>query len=36
MIQGLQLSDLIDLRRDFEFWTLNIVETAIDSGDFGS
>jgi hypothetical protein len=26
----------MDLRRDFELWTFNIVETAIDYGDFGS
>jgi hypothetical protein len=25
----------MDLRRDFELWTFNIVETAIDYGDFG-
>jgi hypothetical protein len=27
-------SDWIHLRRDFELWTFNIVETAIDYGDF--
>jgi hypothetical protein len=27
--QGLQLSDWMDLRRDFELWTFDIVETAI-------
>jgi hypothetical protein len=26
----------MNLRRDFELWTFNIVETAIDYGDFGS
>ena len=26
----------MNLRRDFELWTLNIVETAIDYGDVGS
>jgi hypothetical protein len=26
----------MNLRRDFEFWTLNIVETAINNWDFGS
>jgi hypothetical protein len=26
----------MDLRRDFELWTCNIVETAIDYGGFGS
>ena len=26
----------MDLRRDFELWTFNIIETAIDYGDFGS
>ena len=26
----------MNLRRDFEFWTFNIVEIAIDYGDFGS
>jgi hypothetical protein len=33
---GLQLSDWMNLRRDFEFWTFNVVETAIDYGDLGS
>ena len=33
---GLQLSDWISIRRDFELWIFNIVETAIDHGDFGS
>jgi hypothetical protein len=32
----LQLSDWMNLKRDFEFWTLNSVETAIDYGDFRS
>jgi hypothetical protein len=32
---GLQLSDWMDLRRDFELWTFDIV-TAIDYEDFGS
>ena len=36
LLWGLQLSDWIDLRRDFELWTFNIIETAIDYGDFGS
>ena len=26
----------MNLRRDFELWTFNIIETAIDYGDFGS
>jgi hypothetical protein len=26
----------MNLRKDFELWTFNIVETAIDYGDFGS
>ena len=26
----------INLRRDLELWTFNIIETAIDYGDFGS
>jgi hypothetical protein len=33
---GLQLSDWINLRRDLEFWTFNIVETAVDYEDFES
>jgi hypothetical protein len=33
---GLDLSDLINLRRDFEYWTFNILGTAIYHGDFGS
>jgi hypothetical protein len=33
---GLQPSDCMNIRRDFEFWTFNIVETAIDYGEFGS
>jgi hypothetical protein len=33
---GLQLSDWMNLRRDFELWTFNIVETAIAYGDSGS
>jgi len=32
----LQLSDWMNLRRDFELWTFNIVGTAIDYGDFGN
>ena len=36
LIWGLQLSDWIDLRRDFELWIFNIVDTVIDYGDFGS
>ena len=36
LLWGLQLSDRMDLRRDFELWTLNIVETARDYGDVGS
>ena len=36
LIPGLQLSDWMDLRRDFELWTFNIVETAVDYRDFGS
>jgi hypothetical protein len=35
-IWGLQLSDWMDLRRDFEHWTFNTVEIAISYGDFGS
>jgi len=31
---GLQLSDWLNLRRDFELWTFNIVETGIDYRDF--
>jgi hypothetical protein len=31
---GSQLSNLRNLREDFELWTFNIVETAIDSGEF--
>ena len=32
--KGLQLRDCMNLRRDFEFWTINIniVETVIDCG----
>jgi hypothetical protein len=26
----------MNLRRDFELWTFNIVETAVEYGDFGS
>ena len=33
---GSQLSNLRNLREDFELWTFNIVETAIDSGEFWS
>ena len=33
---GLLISDWMDLRRDFEIWNFNIVETAMDYGDFGS
>jgi hypothetical protein len=36
LIQGLQLSNWIDLRRDFELWTFDIVDIAINYGDFGS
>ena len=32
----LQLSNWINLRRDFELWILNIVETAIGYGEFRS
>jgi hypothetical protein len=31
-----KLSDWMNLRRDFEPWTFNTVETAINYGDFGS
>ena len=34
LLWGLQLSDWINLRRNFELWTFNIVETAIDYEDF--
>jgi hypothetical protein len=30
------LSDSMNLRRDFELWTFNIIDTTIDYGDFGS
>jgi len=33
---GTKLSDWMNLRRDFNLWTFNIVETAIDYEDFGS
>ena len=33
---GLQLSDWMNLRRDFELWTFNILETAIDYENFES
>jgi hypothetical protein len=36
IISCLDLGITIEIRRDFEFWTFNIVETAIDYGDFGS
>ena len=36
LLWGLQLSDWMNLRRDFELWTFNIVETAIDYEDFES
>jgi hypothetical protein len=36
MLWGLQLSNFMNLRRDLELWTFNIVEAAIDYGDFGS
>jgi hypothetical protein len=36
LIWGLELSDWMNLRRDFEAWTFIIVETAIDYWDFGS
>ena len=36
LLWGLQLSDWMNLRRDLELWTFNIVETAIDYEDFGS
>ena len=32
LLWGLQLSDWMNLRRDIELWTFNIVETAIDYG----
>ena len=30
------MSDWLDLRRDFELWTFNIVDTAIDHENFGN
>ena len=33
---GIITSDWMNLRRHFELWTFNIVETAIDYGDFES
>ena len=36
LLWGLQLSDWMNLRRDFELWTFNIVDTAIDYGDSGN
>ena len=36
LLWGLQLSDWMNLRRDLELWTFNIVETAIDCKDFES
>jgi hypothetical protein len=36
LLWGLQLSYWIYLRKDIEFWTFKIVETAVDYGDFGS
>ena len=36
LLWGLQLSDWMNLRRDFELWTFNIVVTAIDYEDFES
>jgi hypothetical protein len=35
-IWELQLIDWLNLRREFQLWTFNIVETAMDYGDFGS
>ena len=32
--KGLQLSDWMNLRRNFELWTYNTVETVIDYGTF--
>ena len=32
--RGLQLNGYMNLRRDIQLWTFNIVETAIDYGDF--
>jgi hypothetical protein len=32
----IQLKDWKNLKRVFKLWTFNIVETAIDCGDFGS
>jgi hypothetical protein len=36
LVQGLQLSDWMNLRRDFKLWTFNIVDTAMDYRDFGN
>jgi hypothetical protein len=36
LLWRLQLSDWMNLRRDLELWTFNIVETAIDYEDFKS
>jgi hypothetical protein len=33
-LYGITLRDCMNLRRDFELWTLNSVETATDCGDF--
>jgi hypothetical protein len=33
---GIAVNDWMDLRRDFELWTFNIVETAIEYRDFES
>jgi hypothetical protein len=36
LLWELQLSDWMNIKRDFELWIFDIVETAIDDGDFGS
>jgi hypothetical protein len=36
LISGLQLSDWMDLIRDFELWTFNFVKTAVDYEAFQS
>ena len=36
LLWGLQLSDWMNLRRDLELWTVNIVKSVIDYEDFGS
>jgi hypothetical protein len=36
LLWGLQLSNWMNVRRDFELWTFNIIEAVMDYGGFGS